>query len=134
MQDKTGDLTITQLAFLKTLSDQRVADLTSASDLVGDMDAETIFLLRLLSHQDGRILRKFLLEVRPETLQFLTDLRKKEIEDIGAAIETAIALRRTFKFMRWGITAFMGAMLTMAIAWEKIASLLSTIFKSGASK
>lgn len=134
MPDKTGDLTSTQLAFLKTLSDQRVADLVAASDLVGDMDAETIFLLRLLSHQDGRTLRKFFLEARPETLQFLTDLRKKEIEDIGAAIETAIALRRTFRFLRWGVTAFVGAMLTMAIAWEKIASLLSTIFRSGASR
>jgi hypothetical protein len=130
MPEKNGDLTPVQSAFLKSLSDQRAADLVAAGDLIGDMDAETIFLIRLLSNQDGRILRKFLLEVRPETLQFLTDLRKKEIEDIGAAIETAIALRRTFRFLRWGLTAFIGAMLTMAIAWEKIASL----FKPGASK
>jgi hypothetical protein len=130
MPEKNGALTPVQSAFLKSLSDQRAADLVAAGDLIGDMDAETIFLIRLLSNQDGRILRKFLLEVRPETLQFLTDLRKKEIEDIGAAIETAIALRRTFRFLRWGLTAFIGAMLTMAIAWEKIASL----FKPGASK
>lgn len=134
MPEKIGDLTTAQLAFLKSLTDQRIADLVAAADLIGDLDAETISLIRMINHYDGRTLRKFLFEARPETLEFLTDLRKKEIEDIGAAIETAIALRRTFRFLRWGITAFIGAMLTMAIAWEKIASLFSTIFRSGGSR
>lgn len=131
LQDDTWiGLTAPQLAFFKALTDQRIANIVHSADLIGDMDADATAVLRYLNSQDGRQLRKFLLEVKPETLEFLTDLRRKEIEDIGSAIETAIAIRRTFRFLRWGLATFIGALITMLLLWEKLVA----IFKPGASK
>ena len=123
-------LTPPQIAFFKTLTDQRIANIVHAADLVGDMDADATQVLRYLNSLEGRTLRKFLLEARPETLEFLTDLRRKEIEDIGDAIDTAIALRRTARFLRWGLATFAGAMITMLLLWEK----LIAIFRPGAPR
>ena len=123
-------LTIVQREFFKALTDQRVANILHAADLVGEMDADAAQFLRYLNRPDAECLRKFLLQAKPETLEFLTELRKREIEDIGGAIETALAIRRTFRFMRWGLATFIGALITMLLLWEKFVA----FFKPGAGR
>lgn len=114
-----------QRAFFKMLTDQRVANIIATSDLLGDFDAETLYLLRLIGSPEGKHLRKFFLEARPETLEFLVSLRKKEVEDIDKAITTAVAVQRTLSIVKWMI----GGIVAMLVAWLTVIEKIHDRFK-----
>jgi hypothetical protein len=121
-------LTRQQWTFLRWLdTDQRVADVVQAGQVIGDLDADALQVLRFLNSDDGKPLRKFLLEAKPELLAFLTELRSKEVEDIGSAIQTAIAMKRAWSLFKAGFLFALGAFVGMVTAWDKIAAL----FRSG---
>jgi hypothetical protein len=84
------------------------------------LDADTLTLIRYLGREDTKALRDFLYEVKPETLEFLSDLRKKEVEDIAGAIEVGLALRRAFRFFKYGIGTAFAVFVGMSLIWDKI--------------
>jgi hypothetical protein len=118
-------LTEPQRALAKWLTDQRVANLMQMADIIGDLDADAVQFLRILGHPSYESLRKFLLQAKPETFAFLTDLRKSEVEDIEEAIETARSLRRTGRVMKWGLVTLGAAFLGMVSVWDKLVAILS---------
>lgn len=118
------EMTILQRHFMAMLTDQRVANLFLASDIIGDMGADGLTFLRNLSNPEHRAMRRFLLDARPEVLTFLSELRKDELENIAVTITTAIALRRALSFVKWGIITMFGAFVGMALLWEKLSMML----------
>jgi hypothetical protein len=121
-------LTPQQWTFLRALSnDQIVADVIHAGQIIGDLDADALQVLRFLNSEDGKALRRFLVDARPELLSFLTELRKREIDDIGSAIETAMALKRAWSLFKTGLLFAIGALVGMVTIWDKIAA----VFRSG---
>lgn len=123
MPNKLKELGLTdvQIAFLEGITDQRGAALWTAADLIGDMDADGVAFLRKLSDPEYANLKKFLMQGKPETFMFLTDLRKDEVNELGNAIENARAVRRVSKLVRWGIMTLIGAIVTFSAIWDKIA-------------
>ncbi len=59
---------------LKMMTTQRFANLLEVADIVGDMQADGIEIIRKLGDPEYRNLRKFLREGRPETFEFLAGL------------------------------------------------------------
>ncbi len=119
------ELTPPQRAFFRILTDQRVANMVAAGDLVGDMDADGVQLIRALGTDEYRALRQFMWRCKPEVLEFLYEMRKQEIEELEAAIETYLAFKRTGRVMKWGAITLFGAFIGMLAIWDKI----TTIFR-----
>lgn len=118
------DLSPPQRAFFRILTDQRVANLIDAADLIGDMDADLLQLLRAMSHENYRDLRQFMWRAKPETLRFLYDLREQELEELEASIETYIAFKRAGRVIKWGAATLFAAFIGMTVLWDKIAGKL----------
>lgn len=117
-------LTETQLAFLKMLTDQRVANIVQASDLIGDMGSEALDILLALSDDERKVLRQCFWRINPETLRFLMEMRADELDELKAAVETYIAIKRTMRVVRWGVATLIGAFLTILILWERMSGAL----------
>jgi len=115
-------LTRTQEIFWQSLTDQRIANIFLIADVIGDAQSDGLAFLRVLgsNSEEHRALRRFLLQAKPETLRFLTELREKEVDDIEEAIETARSIRRTGRVMRWGAVTAAAAFLGMVAIWDKL--------------
>lgn len=109
---------------LRMMTTQRFANLLEVADVVGDMDAEGVEFLRRIGGREGDNMRRFLREAKPETFEFLAELRKDELEELGNAIENARAFRRAGRLVRWGIVTLFGAFVGMSIIWDKVSNLL----------
>ena len=101
-------MTDVQEAFWIGLTDQRVANLWEAADYISDLSAEG---------------KEFLRSAKPETLTFLKELRKDEVEELGNAIENARAFRRGGRLLRWSIVTLFGTFVGMSVIWDKISAL-----------
>jgi len=88
------------------------------------MKADGLEILRKIGDDEYRDLRKFLREGRPETFEFLAELRADEVGELNNAIENARAFRRAGKLMKWGIVTLFGTFVGMSVIWDKIASWL----------
>lgn len=117
-------LTDTQRAFFKMLTDQRVSNLVTAADLLGDMDGDTFGLLSQLGSEEYRELRQFMWRCKPETLRFLYEMREQELEELQAAIETYLAFKRTARVLKWGAVTLFGAFVGMSLLWDKLTSMI----------
>ncbi len=104
------------------MTTQRFANLLEVADIVGDMQADGIEILRKIGEPEYKNLRKFMREGRPETFEFLAGLRSDEVGELNSAIENARAFRRAGKLVRWGIVTLFGAFVGMSIIWDKVAS------------
>jgi len=105
---------------LKMLTTQRFANLLEVADLIGDMSADGVEVIRKIGDADHKDLRKFLREGRPETFEFLAGLRKDELDELGNAIENARAFRRAGKLVRWGIVTLFGTFVGVSWLWDKL--------------
>lgn len=97
---KTIELTAAQAAMWAAFTDQRCANFVAAADFVADLS----------EHQ-----KAFLLRAKPETLEFLADLRPEEVKGLQAYL----LLRTTGKYLFWGLTAIIGGMTAVMILWDK---------------
>ncbi len=113
-------LTDPQRALAKWLTDQRVANLMLIADVFGDLNADALHFIRSLNNPNHGALRRFLLQAKPETFVFLTDLRKVEVQDIEEAIETARSLKRTGKIAKWGVVTAAATFLGVVAVWDKL--------------
>lgn len=116
-------LTDTQLAFIRGLTDQRVANIWSMSDLVGDFNPSVMEFMRCLGDLEHKPLMKFMLESRAETFTFLAGLRPDELEELGNAIENARAIRRGGRLLKWSIVTLFGTFVGMSVIWDKVSVL-----------
>lgn len=114
------DLTPPQRAFFRILTDQRIANIMAASDLLGDLDADMLQLLRALNTDEYREVRQFMWRTEPKVLRFLHQMREHELEELEAAIETYLAFKRTARIVRWGAVTAFGAFVGMSLLWDKI--------------
>ena len=107
---------------LKMMTTQRFANLLEVADIVGDMNADGIEIIRKIGNADNRDLRRFLRESTPETFKFLAGLRADEVGELNSAIENARAFRRAGKLVRWGIVTLFGTFVGMSLIWDKLLS------------
>lgn len=106
---------------LKMMTTQRFANLMDLADVIGDMGADGVEILRKLGDPDYKNMRKFLREAKSETFEFLAGLRPEEVGELGNAIENARALRRSAKMVRNTAIALGGGFIAFAAAGDKIA-------------
>lgn len=118
------DLTAPQRAFFRMLTDQRVAHLVEAADLIGDMDGDMIQLVRALSHENYGETRQFLWRCKPHVLRFLYEMREQELEELQAAVETYIAFKRTGRVLKWGAATLFATFVGMSLLWDKITTVI----------
>ncbi len=104
---------------LRMMTTQRFANVLELADIIGDMKADGIDVLRKIGDDEHKGLRKFLREARPETFEFLTELRSDEVGELNNAIENARAVRRAGKLFKWGIITFFGIFIGFMTFWEK---------------
>ena len=107
---------------LKMMTTQRFANLMEVADVIGDMSSDGTEMLRKLGDPAYANMRKFLRDGRPETFEFLSGLRKDELEELNNAIENARAFRRAGKLVRWGIVTLFGTFVGMTFVWDKLAA------------
>ena len=116
--DKATDV---QEAFWVGLTPKRVADMWQMADIVGDMSADGIEILRKLGDPEHKHLTEFMRDAKPETLTFLKDARPAEIAELENGIELVRAFRTTGRIVRWSIITlfgtFMGA-ITLYNWWK----------------
>ena len=105
--ERYNELPIIARRFLETLDDERVRSIVLAADVFGDMDAETLILLR---------------NPKPELIRFLVEMREAEIEELQNAIDLVRAFRRTGRVVRWSIATLFGAFVSMVLIWDKVSS------------
>jgi hypothetical protein len=99
-ETKTIELTAAQAAMWAAFTDQRCANFVAAADFIADLS----------DHQ-----KAFLSKAKPETLEFLADLRAEEVKGLQAYL----LLRSTSKYLFWGVTAILGGLTTVLILWDK---------------
>jgi hypothetical protein len=99
---------------LKMMTTQRFANLMEVADVIGDMKADGLEVLRKLGDPDYKDMRRFLREGKPETFEFLANARKDEIAELQNGIELVRAFKTTGRFLKWAIItigAVLGAMI-----------------------
>lgn len=111
---------------LKMMTTQRFANLMEVADIIGDMGADGLDILRKIGDPDYKNMRRFLREGKPETFEFLSELRKEELGELNNAIENARAFRRAGRLVRWGIITLFSAFVGMSIIWDKVSALLKS--------
>jgi hypothetical protein len=111
MADRYADLPLTTRRFLEVLSDQRVANILLASDVFGDMDADTLRIIRNL---------------KPELLKFLGEMREDEIEELQNSIELVRAFRRTGRVVRWSVGTLFATFVGVMLVWDKVSAWFKT--------
>lgn len=105
MPERFMDLPLAVRRLLETLSDQEVANLKLAITVFGDMDADTISLIR---------------NPRPELIRLLSELKPSEIEELENSIELVRAFRRTGRVIRWSIATLFAFFVGMVMIWDKV--------------
>lgn len=61
-----------------------------------------------------------LLDIRPETLSFLKDLRSQEIEELKDALEFSRKTKTVSSFLRWLIVSTVVIFITMTSIWDSV--------------
>ena len=100
-ETKTIELTAAQAAMWAAFIDQRCANFVAAADFVADLG----------EHQ-----KAFLTKAKPETLDFLADLRPDEVKGLQAYL----LLRSTSNYLFWGVVAIGGGLTTVLVFWNNI--------------
>ena len=106
---------------LKMMTTQRFANLLEVADILGDMNADGIEIIRKIGSADNNDLRRFLRGATPETFKFLAGLRADEVGELANGIELVRAFKTTGRFMKWAIIS-MATMLAASLAimtWYK---------------
>lgn len=74
-----------------------------------------------------------LLDIHPETLSFLKDLRSSEIEELKDSLEFSRKTKTISKFFKWTILTAVGIFLTFTTLWETVVKwkvgIISALFK-----
>src|SRR6218665_3813249 len=113
MTSKSVELTEPQHVLLKTLTDQRVANLLGLADIIGDMNADGLEFLRRLGDPRFEALTNFLSHAKPETLTFLTEARPEEVANLQEGIRLVVALQLLGRISKWGAVTFFGVFVSM---------------------
>ncbi|SNS35728.1 hypothetical protein SAMN05216374_0959 [Tardiphaga sp. OK246] len=124
MTTRPVDLTEPQRVLLTTLTDQRVANLLSLADIIGDMNADGLEFLRRLGDPRFEALTNFLSHTKPETLTFLTEARPEEVANLQEGIRLVVALQLLGRISKWGAVTFFGVFVSMVLIWEKVSAWL----------
>ncbi len=85
------------------LNGHRRVALVTLLDVVGDMNADGLDLLRRIGSPDYKSLTKLFREGNSETFDFLAQLRPAEVKDLAGGIELVRAFRTTGSFVKWAI-------------------------------
>jgi hypothetical protein len=101
---------------LKMMTTQRFANLLEMADIIGDMNPDGLEILRKIGSPEQKPLQDFLSKAKPETLAFLADLRKEEVQGLQAYL----LLRSTGRYLFWGIAAIVGGLTTVLILWDRV--------------
>lgn len=113
-----------QRIFLTSLTDERIRHLASAAEFFSEIDDDVISIAHAFGKPEWKELRKFFWQCKPETLEFLSDLREEELDELRGSIETYIAIKRTMRVIRWAAATLSAAFVGMMLVWEKFAALL----------
>ncbi|WP_375413108.1 hypothetical protein [uncultured Bradyrhizobium sp.] len=100
---------------LKMMTTQRFSNLMEVADVIGDMGADGIDVLRKLGDPDYKNMRRFLREGKSETFEFLASARKEEILELQNGIELVRAFKTTGRVVKWAIIS-VGTTLAAVIA------------------
>ena len=101
----------------KAKEDQQLA----LAGIIGDLGTEGLEILRRLGDPEYKSMRKFLLNSKKETFNFLADARENEIEELREGIELVRAFRTTGKFLKWALislAAALTAVITIVNWWR----------------
>jgi hypothetical protein len=111
MQDHSqpSKMTKAQVAFWVGMTDQRVANMWEAADLIAGLGA------------DGK---EFFRAADPATFKFLKGLREEEVKDLAACVKYFIAFRTAFSFIFWGVGVLLAAFVAVITAWDKVSGLV----------
>ena len=112
---------------LKMMTTERFANLMEVADIIGDMNADALEVLRKLGDAEHAGLRQFMREGKKETFEWLAGLRKDEVSDLNNAIENVRALQRSGKLLKKGSVALIAGFLLLAGFSEKITALWAWI-------
>lgn len=107
---------------LKMMTTQRFTNLMELADILGDMGADGIEVIRKIGRPENEHLRQFLREGKPATFKFLAGLREEEVNELGNAIENARAFRRGGKILRWSVVTLFGTFVGISVIWDKFAA------------
>jgi hypothetical protein len=103
-------LPLTVRRFLETLSDQDVVNIVDMADFYARLPRQS---------------RDFLLQAKPETLQWLRDARQDEIEKLDRATQLANAAGVMAGVIKWGMATFLGALIFASQAGDAITNILA---------
>lgn len=95
--------------------------MAALAELVGELGPDGLEILRRLGDPEYKSLRKFLLNSKKETFNFLADARENEIEELREGIELVRAFRTTGKFLKWALislAAALTAVITIVNWWK----------------
>jgi hypothetical protein len=124
MTTKSVDLTEPQRVLLTTLTDQRVVNLLSLADLIGDMNADGLEFLRRLGDPRFEALTNFLSHAKPETLTFLTEARPDEVANLQEGIRLVVAIQLLGRVGKWSVVTLFSAFVGAILIWDKVSAWL----------
>jgi hypothetical protein len=119
-QTKPVELTDVQFYALQMLTEQRGVNLIQLADLIGDMNPQGLEFMRRLGDPSHEALTGFLSQAKPDTLRFLTDLRKEEVGTLQSGIRIVVALQLIGWILKWGLGGLIALFLTVAALGEKV--------------
>lgn len=102
--------------FWRMMTVQRIANVVQLADIIGDMSADGLELLRKMGDKDRKALRKFFLQAENDTFEFLADLRPEEVKGLKAYL----ILRSTGSYMAWGIGATLGGIIAVGALYNML--------------
>lgn len=111
-----------QEAFWVGLTDQRVANLWDAADLLADMPEHSRKLL--LDVKKGPV--EFLLNADPSTIAFLRKASEDQIDNLNDGLKLIVSLRLVARIVKAGLITMCGALISVLLVWEKVQSWLKT--------
>lgn len=112
-----ADLPHSVRAFLETLDDEQISNLTAMTQLYE----------RLSLPKDKVSPLDFLLNAKPRTLEWLKDARKEEIDQLDEAVKLVRSSRTVGRFMKWAIGIFIGSLILMSQFGEALQKLAKLI-------
>lgn len=119
-QTKPVELTDVQFYALQMLTEQRGVNLIQLADVIGDMTPQGLEFMRRLGDPSHGALTNFLSQAKPETLTFLTDLRKEEVGTLQSGIRIVVALQLIGWILKWGLGGLVALFVTVAALGEKV--------------
>lgn len=112
MADRYADLPDEAKAFLESINAQNIGDIHAAFRFYGRL---------------GEPAKKFLLNAKPKTMEWLTEAREDEITKLDRTVKLANASQTVGKFLAWAIGIFIGMFMAAAQFGESIARLFNLI-------